>query len=107
MNGFKVILLALTLWVVTSDASHAQSLQRITVYVQNPTSGTLSFLYRMGGDDWQKYQIRSGHTLTMTGIANHCLRYDNGHRRNIQYTLTPGSTNYFSWSQGTLYLQHR
>jgi hypothetical protein len=107
MNGFKVILLALVICVLTSNAGHAQPLQRVTVFVQNPTSGPLSFAYRMGGDDWRKYKIQSGHTLTMTGIANHYVRYDNGRGVNVEYRLTPGSTNYFSWSRGTLYLQHR
>ena len=89
------------------NTGHAQGLTRITVYVQNPTSNTRSFLYKMGGDDWKTYTIYSGHTLTMTGIAPHYIRYDNAHHRTIQYKLTPGSTVYFSWSRGFLSVRHR
>ena len=107
MKSLRIILFALALSLLSVDTGHAQGLSQATVYVQNPTSGMLYFYYRMGGDDWQKQYIRGGHTLTFTGIAPHYIRYGNGHGRTIQYKLTPGSTNYFSWSNRTLYLQHR
>lgn len=107
MKALRIIFFALTLSAVIINTGHAQGLTRATVFVQNPTSRTISFLYRMGGDDWQKRYVWAGHTLTMTGIADHYIRFDNGHGRTIQYRLTPGSTNYFSWSTGTLYFQHR
>jgi len=107
MKALRVVLFALALLTLTINTGHAQGLSRVTIYVQNPTSTTIRFLYRMGGDDWQKRYVGPGHTLTMTGIAPHYIRFDNGHGRNIQYRLTPGSTNYFSWSRGTLYFQHR
>jgi hypothetical protein len=107
MKAFRRILLALALSILIVPAAPASGLQRVTVYVQNPTSRAISFLYRMGGDDWTKYVIQSGYTLTMTGIADHYIRFDNGHHRTIQYRLTPGSTDYFAWSNGVLDVRHR
>ena len=107
MNRFKFILLALALVAVTGGVARAQALKRITVYIQNPTSGAIPFTYKKGGDDWYQCKIQPGYTMTMTGIANHLIRYQNGHGKVVQYTLTPDSTNYFQWSQGTLYMMHR
>ena len=109
MTRLKFLLLALSLCVVTGTAgtSHAQSLRRATIYIQNPTSVYVNFSYKMGGDDWKKRRINSGYTLTMAGIADHYIAYNNGKGKVIQYKLAPGSTNYFSWSQGILSLRHR
>ncbi len=102
-----LLLLAFVLGLGTVASAQAPALQRITVYIQNPTSTTLNMNYRKGGDDWVKYQIRAGYTLTMTGIAPHRIRFDNGRGRQVEYTLPAGSTNYFNWSQGALNLLHR
>lgn len=107
MQRLKFLLLALALVVVTGDDARAQGLQRITVYIQNPTSGAIPFTYKKGGDDWYQCKIQPGYTMTMTGIANHLIRFQNGRGKVIQYKLSPGSTNYFQWSQGTLYMMHR
>lgn len=102
MNILKALLVALAFLLVASPDTRAQSLQKITTYIQNPTSGTLPFLYRMGGDPWRKYTLKSGQTYTMTGIAPHTIKFNNGAGSDQTFTCKHGKTYYFSWSGGTL-----
>ena len=107
MNRIKFIVLALALCIVTHSDTDAQSLRRITVYIQNPTSNWVPFQYQMGGDDWKKIKIQSGHTMTMTGIANHRISFQDGQGDVVNYTFNSSGTSYFMWSQGVLGLRRR
>ena len=107
MNRLPLLILALAMFAMTGSVARSQSLQRITVYVQNPTSGAINFSYRKGGDEWVKHKIQSGYTMTMTGIAPHLINFDNARGKRVQYSLRSGTTNYFQWSGGSLDLKHR
>ena len=108
ITRLQAIFAAIGMCLVASSAAFAQGLERATIYIQNPTSRTVNFSYRMGGDDWQTIHIKSGYTMTMTGITPHLVNFGNGlGNGRTQYKLTPGSTNFFQWSGGKLDLLHR
>lgn len=108
ISRLQAICIAIGMCLFASGAASAQGLVQATIYIQNPTSHTVNFSYRMGGDDWQKFHLESGYTKTMTGIAPHLINFSNGvGNSRTQYNLTPGSTNYFQWSGGKLDLHHR
>ena len=100
------ISLLLTLTAVAPLAVQAQNLTMITVYVQNPTSGPISYTYKRGGDDWQKGSLGSGQTVTLKGIAPHTIRYHNG-QKVMQYNVPSGATYYFEWRNKVLGLYSR
>lgn len=102
----RYLLLVVLLGIVAMGVGHAQALQNITVHIQNPTSGTLNYSYKIGGDDWSKKTIRSGYTITYRGIAPHGIRYHNG-QKVVFYTLKTSKTYYFAWRNGVLNLFHR
>lgn len=108
VRRLQAILAMIAFCLFPASGVFAQGLVQTTIYIQNPTSQTVNFSYRKGGDDWQKLHIDSGHTLTMNGIAPHLINFSNGvGSGRTQYKLTPGSTNYFQWSGGKLDLLHR
>lgn len=105
MSRIKFLLVALTLAIITGAACQAApSLQNITVYIQNPTSGKIAFSYVKGGDPWYVTSVKPGYTLTMKGIAPHKIRYQNGKGKIVTNTLQNGKTYYFKWSNGVLTL---
>jgi hypothetical protein len=108
VTRFRFLLVALALAIVTGGACQAApSLQKITVYLQNPTSGKIPFNYRKGGDPWYKSSIQPGYTSTMTGIAPHQISYQNGKGKVLTNNLRHGKTYYFQWSNGVLTLFSR
>jgi hypothetical protein len=103
-KSFIALLIALTF---STAGDCAPRLQRITLYLQNPTSGSINYRYQKGGDDWYNASIRPGYTNTMTGFAPHKIRFDNGRRQTRQYTLQGGRNYFFRWQNKTLDLKHR
>jgi hypothetical protein len=101
MNILKAALIAIAFFLVITPDTHAQGLQNITCYIQNPTSRPISFLIRKGTDPWSKFTLKSGHTYTMTGIAPHTVKYNNG-EEDKTFNCRHGKTYYFSWVGGAL-----
>lgn len=93
--------------LVTVAPAFAGGLVRTRVYIQNPTSGTLNFLHKSGGDDWRKYFLRSGYTQNLVGFDPHYVSFNNGRNATTKYRLIPGSTNYFRWQNRKLDLIKR
>lgn len=97
-----VLVLALSVTVGGSEAG----LTRIKIYLQNPTSGTAHYQFKVGGDDWKTYKLSSGASTSFVGIAPHVIRFK---AKGVikQYSLLHGRTYYFNWSNGKLDLRHR
>lgn len=106
MSFTRALLVVALLSLIAIGVGHAQGLKNITVYIQNPTSSTLNFSYKKGGDDWFKKQIQSGHTQTFRGIAPHAIRFHNG-QKVVSFSLSSSKTCYFSWRNKVLYLYTR
>ena len=102
MYILRAALVAIAFLLVASPDSHAQGLQKITTYIQNPTSRSISFLFRKGTDPWGTYTVKSGHTYTMTGIAPHTIKYNNGAGDDITFNCRHGKTYYFAWANDAL-----
>ena len=90
----------------SSIISNAQNLQNITVYIQNPTTSTINYSYKRGGDDWAKKSLQPGYTVTLKGIAPHSIRFDNGKKTVRSYNMNAG-TYYFFWKNGVLDVSRR
>lgn len=103
----RTLILVLALVLASAAPSPAQGLTRTKIFLQNPTSGTLNYSHKAGGDDWRKFNLRSGNTTSFTGIDPHWISFGNGRGRTVSYRLIAGSTNYFRWKNGTLDLLHR
>lgn len=84
----------------------AQPLQIYTVYIQNPTSNSVTFSYKRGGDDWQKIVLKSGSTITLKGIGPHQISFTNGQKKKNNYSLKAG-TYYFYRKNDVLDLADR